>query len=89
MKMVTETLNRSEFRKCIIDDAHNFRSHVFRISCQFKEQRNIKENLPDNHVPKRSSVRILEPNSSNHSSGCNALQKEYKTRIQKLCIRFK
>ena len=50
MKIVTETLNRSEFFKRIIDDVHNFRSHVFRISCQFKEQRNLKENLPSNHA---------------------------------------
>ena len=49
MKIVLETLNRSEFRKRIID-VHNFRSHVFGISCQFKERRNIKENLSDNHV---------------------------------------
>ena len=50
MKIVTETLNRSEFLKRIIDDVHNFRSHVFRISCQFKEQRNLKENLLSNHA---------------------------------------
>ena len=50
MKMVTETLNRSEFRKRIVDDFHNFYSHVSRIFCQFKEQRNIEENLPDSHV---------------------------------------
>ena len=50
MKIVTETLNRSEFLKRIIDDVHNFRSHVFHISCQFKGQRNLKENLPSNHT---------------------------------------
>ena len=50
MKIVTETLNRSEFRKRIIDDVYNFRSYIFCIFNQFKEQQNLKENLPDNHV---------------------------------------
>lgn len=37
MKIVTETLKHSEFCTRIIEDVQRFRSHVFRISCQFKK----------------------------------------------------
>lgn len=50
MKIVTETLTHSEFCKRMIDDTHSFRSHVHRISCQFKQQRYLKENLLENQV---------------------------------------
>ena len=50
MKIVTETLKHSEFCTRMIEDVQSFRSHVYQITCQFKEQRNIKENLPQNHV---------------------------------------
>ena len=31
-------------------EVHSFRSHVNRVYKQFKQQNNLKENLPDNHV---------------------------------------
>ena len=50
MKLVTETLNPTEFYQRLLTDLNDFREHVFRISCQFKEQRKLKENLPEGHV---------------------------------------
>ena len=31
-------------------EVHSFRSHVNRVYTEFKQQKNLKDNLPDNHV---------------------------------------
>ena len=50
MKMVLQTHPYLQFKDILMKEVHSFRSHVNRVYKQFKQQKNLKENLPDNHV---------------------------------------
>ena len=48
--MVLQTHPNLQFKDILMKEVHSFRSHVNRLYTQFKQQKNRKENLPDNHV---------------------------------------
>ena len=50
MKMVLQTHPYLQLKDILMKEIHSFRSHVNRVYTQFKQQKNLKENLPDNHV---------------------------------------
>ena len=50
MKMVLQTHPYLQFKDILMKEVHSFRSHVNRVYTQFKQQKNLKENLPDNNV---------------------------------------
>ena len=50
MKMVLQTHPYLQFKDILMKEVHSFRSLVNRVYTQFKQQKNLKENLPDNHV---------------------------------------
>ena len=50
MKLVLQTHLYLQFQDILIKEVHSFRSRVNRVYTQFKEQKNLKENVPDNHV---------------------------------------
>ena len=50
MKMISQTHSYLQFSDILITDVHSFRGHVNRVYTQFKQQKFLKENLPDNHV---------------------------------------
>ena len=39
-----------QFKDILMKEVHSFLSHVSKGYTQFKQQKNLKENLPDNHV---------------------------------------
>ena len=39
-----------QFKDILMKEVHSFLSHVSRAYTQFKQQKNLKEDLPDNHV---------------------------------------
>ena len=50
MKLVSQTHPYLQFKDILIKEVHLFRSRVNRVYTQFKQQKNLKENVPDNHV---------------------------------------
>ena len=50
MKMITQTISHAQFKIFSQKDTATFRSHISRIPAQLREQKNLKENLPPNHV---------------------------------------
>ena len=50
MKMVLQRHPYLQFKDILMKEVHSFLSHVSKGYTQFKQQKNLKENLPDNHV---------------------------------------
>ena len=50
MKVVSKTKTKLDFETCFKKEILAFREHVKRIKNQFAVQRNLKENLPANHI---------------------------------------
>ena len=50
MKAVSKTKTKLDFETCFKKEILAFREHVKRIKNQFAVQRNLKENLPANHI---------------------------------------
>ena len=48
--MITQTISHAQFKVLLQKDAATFRSHISSITAQFREQKNLKENLLPNHV---------------------------------------
>ena len=48
--MVRQTYSHSQFNRFLMDDAHSFGGHIYRVFTQVKQQKYVKENLPENQV---------------------------------------
>lgn len=49
-KIISQTIDQAQFKSLLNKDTHAFSGHVNKISAEFREQKYLKETIPENHV---------------------------------------